>query len=232
MQKNISVILPTYNEGMNIAEMINGINSNIKNLREIIVVDDNSPDGTGLKAKRMKNTRVIIRKKERGVGSAVYRGIKAAKGDIIAWMDCDLSMPPEALARMIESLDIYDVAVGSRYAPGGRDKRDALRVITSRAINLMANFVLNFKVKDYGSGFVATKKSVLEKVIFDPKGHGEYCIEFLYKCTRKNLKIREVGYVFEDRKKGTSKSNESLFKFLKFGVQYALRILRIRMVNP
>ena len=154
-----------------------------------------------VESQRMKNTRVIIRKKERGVGSAVYRGIKAAKGDIIAWMDCDLSMPPEALARMIESLDIYDVAVGSRYAPGGRDKRDALRVITSRAINLMANFVLNFKVKDYGSGFVATKKSVLEKVIFDPKGHGEYCIEFLYKCTRKNLKIREVGYVFEDRKK-------------------------------
>lgn len=229
MKNSVSVILPTYNEGMNIGEMINGINKNIKNLKEILIIDDDSPDNTAKIASGMKKTRVIVRKNERGVGSAIYRGIKLAKGDIIAWMDCDLSMPPEVLARMIGILDKYDVVVGSRYVDGGKDKRDFLRIITSRAVNLMANILLNFKVKDYGSGFIATKRKVLDKVVFNPRGHGEYCIEFLYKCTKKALKIKEVGYVFEDRQKGASKSNESFFKFLKFGLQYTLRIIKLRL---
>ncbi len=232
MANSVSVVLPTYNESMNIKEIIFGIKKNIKNLNEIIVVDDNSLDNTAKIASGIDKVKVIVRKKERGVGSAIYTGIKAAKGDIIAWMDCDLSMPPEVLAKMVSCLGGYDIAVGSRYVEGGKDKRDLMRVITSRAINLMANFVLNFKVKDYGSGFVATKRDVLDKVIFNPHGHGEYCIEFLYKCTKNNFKIREVGYAFEDRKKGVSKSNESLFKFLRFGFQYACRIIKLRFGWP
>jgi len=229
MKSDVSAILPTYNEGMNIREMINKLNKSIKNLKEILIIDDNSPDNTAEIASNMKNTKVIVRKNERGVGSAIYKGIKLAKGDIITWMDCDLSMPPEVLAKMIVMLDKYDVVVGSRYVEGGKDKRDFLRVVTSRTVNLMANIVLNFKVKDYGSGFIATKREVLDKVIFNPQGHGEYCIEFLYKCTKKGFKIKEVGYVFEERQKGTSKSNESFFKFLKFGLQYTLRIIKLRL---
>ena len=111
----------------------------------------------------------------------------------------------------------------------GNDERDLLRVLTSRAINLMANIILNFKIKDYDSGFVAAKKEVFDKVIFNPKGHREYCIEFLYGCTKKKLKVKEVGYICEERKKGTSKSNPSFFGFLKFGVQYAVRIIKLRL---
>lgn len=143
-------------------------------------------------------------------------------------MDCDLSMPPEVLSKMVEQMDGHDVIVGSRYADGGKDQRDFVRVLTSRAINLMANVILNFKVRDYDSGFVAAKKDVFDKVTFNPKGHGEYCIEFLYKCTKKGLKVKEVGYVFRDREKGTSKSNSSVSGFLKFGAQYAGKIIKLR----
>ncbi len=207
MENSISVILPTYNESMNIGEMVDRLNKNVKNLKEILVIDDNSPDDTAKIASRLKNVKVIVRKNERGVGSAIYKGIKLAKGNIIAWMDCDLSMPPETLAEMLNKMDGYDVVVGSRYVEGGKDKRDFLRVLTSRAINLMANIILNFKIRDYDSGFIAAKRDVFDKVTFNPKGHGEYCIEFLYRCTKKKLKVKELGYTFRDRKKGTSKSN-------------------------
>lgn len=228
MENSVSVILPTYNESMNIKEMIRKLNKNIKNLKEIIVIDDNSPDGTAKAASGMPKTKVIVRKRERGVASAIYTGIKVAKSNIIAWMDCDLSMPPEVLSKMVEQIDGYDVVVGSRYADGGKDQRDFMRVLTSRAINLMANIMLNFKVRDYDSGFVVAKREVFEKVTFNPKGHGEYCIEFLYKCTKKDLKVKEVGFVFKDREKGTSKSNPSVFGFLKFGVQYTGKIIKLR----
>ena len=225
---SVSVILPTYNESMNIREMIKRLNKSVAGIKEIIVVDDDSPDDTAKFASGMQNTKVIIRKKERGVASAIHAGIKIAKGDVIAWMDCDLSMPPEVLGKMLEKMDGNDVVVGSRYAGSGRDKRDFIRVLTSRAINLMANIILNFKVRDYDSGFVAAKRKVFDKVSFNPKGHGEYCIEFLYKCTKKGMKVKEVGYIFEDRKRGTSKSNASVLGFLKFGFQYAGKIVKLR----
>lgn len=228
MENSVSVILPTYNESMNIKEMVRNLNKNIRSLKEIIVVDDNSPDGTAKAASGMPKTKVIVRKKDKGVASAIYTGIKAAKGDVIAWMDCDLSMPAEVLAKMLKEIKYNDVVVGSRYAGNGRDERDILRVLTSRAINIMANLILNFKVKDYDSGFVAAKREVFEKATFNPEGHGEYCIEFLYKCTKKGLRVKEIGYVFRDRKKGISKSNSSVFGFLKFGAQYAGKIIKLR----
>lgn len=229
MESSVSVILPTYNESMNIREMIKRLNKSVKNLKEILVIDDNSPDKTAKIASGMKKVKVLVRKNERGVGSAIHNGIKLAKGDIIAWMDCDLSMPPEVLAKMVEKVKDNDVVVGSRYVQNGKDERDFIRVITSKAINLMANFILNFKIKDYDSGFIASKREVFEKVMFDPKGHGEYCIEFLYKCTRQGFKVKEVGYVFRDREKGVSKSNASFLGFIKFGFQYGFRILKIRL---
>ncbi len=231
MENNVSVILPTYNESMNIKDMVRRLNKSIKGLKEILVVDDNSPDKTGEIASRLKNVRAIIRKKERGVGSAIYRGIQAAQGNIIVWMDADLSMPPEVIPRMVSALDNNDVAVGSRYIKGGRDKRGPLRVLTSKMINLFANIVLNFKVLDYDSGFVAAKRKVFDRIKYNPKGHGEYCIEFLYKCTRKGFKVKEVPYVFTERKLGESKTAQYITSIAKYGMMYVLRIIKIRFKN-
>ena len=158
---NVSVILPTYNESMNIDSMVDSIRKNVKNA-EIIVSDDNSPDKTWEIAKKIKNVKVIRRLKNKGVGPSIWDGIKIAKGDIIVWMDADLTMPSELIPKMIKALDNYDIVVGSRYVRGGGDKRSFLRVLTSRMINLFANIILNFRVLDYDSGFVAVKKEVFK----------------------------------------------------------------------
>jgi len=228
MENSVSVILPTYNESMNIREIVRRLNASVENLEEILVMDDNSPDRTGEIASKLPKVRVVIRKNQKGVGYAINEGIRRAKGDIIVWMDADLSMPPEDVPRLVSALKDNDVAVGSRYAKGGKDKRKLLRVVTSRMINIFANVVLNFKVLDYDSGFVAARRQVFDKVGFDPRGHGEYCIEFLYNCTRKGFRVKDVPYVFIERKLGESKTTEFLYSISKYGMMYVLRVLKIR----
>ena len=224
-----SVILPTFNESMNIAEMIRQILLHLKNA-EVIVVDDNSPDLTWKIVEDMKNphVRVIRRIHEKGVGSAIYAGIRSAKGEIICWMDCDLTMPPSLLPAMIAQIGEYDVGVGSRYAPGGGDDRSFVRVITSRMINWLANLILDVKVLDYDSGFIVAKRKVLDNVPFNTAGHGEYCIEFLYKAGKRGYRIKEIGYVFREREKGESKTAKYLFNILIHGFKYVWRIIKIR----
>jgi dolichol-phosphate mannosyltransferase len=224
-----TIILPTYNEKENINEMIDKILANVDNV-EIIVSDDNSPDKTWeiVKDRNLDNVRVIRRFKNKGVAPAIYDAIKIAKGDNIIWMDADLSMPPEMIPKMINALKKNDIAVGSRYIKGGKDKRSLVRIFTSRAVNLFANIVLNFKVLDYDSGFVAVKKIVFNKIRFNPKGHGEYCIEFLYKAGKKGYKIKEIPFKFTERTKGKSKSNQYFHSILKYGWVYGIKILSLR----
>ena len=236
MEKNsihVSVILPTYNEKLNIREMINRLLYNLKNYKtEIIVSDDNSPDGTWkiveTISKKNKRVKLIRRFKNKGVGSSIWDGIKASKGKYIVWMDCDLTMPPSLVPKMISKLKNYDVVVGSRYVKGGKDDRSFIRVATSRLINWFANMVLNFKIKDYDSGFVAVKKEIFKEVNFNPEGHGEYCIEFLYKCTRKGYRVREIGYVFTERVLGESKTSQYVYSVFLYGINYIRRILKVR----
>ncbi len=231
----VSVILPTYNEKDNIREMIRQLFFYLKNNAEIIVSDDNSPDGTwkivqGI-AKKNKRVKLIRRFKNKGVGPSIMDGIKKSRGKYIVWMDCDLTMPPSLVPKMVGLLKDYDVVVGSRYVKGGKDDRSFIRVLTSRLINWFANIVLNFKVKDYDSGFVAARREVTDNVTFNPKGHGEYCIEFLYKCTRKGYKIKEIGYVFTERKMGESKTSQYMYLVFVYGMHYIGRILKVRFNN-
>lgn len=232
-KQSVSVILPTYNEKQNINQMIKLLLHYLKHYKvEIIVSDDNSPDGTWKIvqniSKRNKKIRLIRRFKNKGVGPSIMDGIRKAKGRYVVWMDCDLTMPPSLVPKMVNLLKDYDVVVGSRYAENGRDNRRFVRVATSRLINLLANIILNFKVRDYDSGFVAVRREVLKKVKFDPKGHGEYCIEFLYKCTKNNYKIKEIGYVFTERKQGESKTSRYVYSVALYGIIYILRILKVR----
>ena len=88
--------------------------------------------------------------------------------------------------------------------------------------------LMNFKIKDYDSGFVAVKREVLDNVKFNPEGHGEYCIEFLYKCTRKDYKVKEIGYVFTERKLGESKTSQYVYSVFVYGAHYIRRILKVR----
>jgi len=234
----VSTVLPTYNESMNIIPLMERLLKAAKDNyeTELIIVDDDSPDKTWevaaefAKKHNHKNITVIRRKNTRGLPTAIARGIKQAKGDIITWMDCDLCMPPEIVPKLVEEIKSgADISVGSRYSKNGKDSRRFLRVFTSKAINLYTNMILNFKIKDYNSGFVAAKKEVFDKVNIHPKGYGEYCVKFLYESGEKGFKITEVGYEFTEREKGESKTGEYLFEILHHGLKYGLRILGFRL---
>ena len=231
----VSVVLPTYNEKQNIEEMIRQLLLHIKDNVEIIVSDDNSPDKTWKMvqdiSKKDKRIKLIRRFKNKGVGPSIWDGIKESKGDYIVWMDCDLTMPPSLVPKMISLLKEYDVVVGSRYIKGGKDDRSFIRVVTSRLINLFANIILNFKIKDYDSGFVAVRNEVFDNVKFNPQGHGEYCIEFLYKCTKKNYQIKEIGYRFTERKLGESKTSQYVYSVFLYGLKYIQKIIKLRLNN-
>jgi dolichol-phosphate mannosyltransferase len=226
----VSVVLPTYNEAQNITELIRRTDATLPMAHEIIVVDDDSHDKTWEIAQslNLQNVRVIRRINERKLVSAIQRGIDESKGKYIVWLDADLSMPPELIPQLIEQLDNYSIAVGSRYAKGGKDQRPLLRIVSSRFINLIANIILNFKVKDYDSGFVAARKEVLNDIrLSENAGYGEYCIDFLYKAGKK-YSITEIPYTFIDRRAGESKTAKTLFGLFKYGMLYLKKIIRLR----
>lgn len=230
MVNKVSIVLPTYNEKDNIIKLINEIN-NYSNNSEIIVVDDDSPDLTWKIAQdaNIKNVKVIRRLKNRGLAASLHEGIENATGNAVIWMDCDLSHPPSLIPKLLESLNDNDIAVASRYNYGGKDKRKFIRFITSYAFNLYANILLGLRIKDTDSGFIAVKKHVFDKVKINPKGYGEYFIEFVYRCQRKGFRISEVPFIMEDRLVGNSKTGESLFSLLKMGYKYGINVIKIRM---
>ena len=121
--KKVSVVLPTYNEKENIVVLIENIFRHLDQNTEILVVDDNSPDGTWKIVEKLTQTypnlRLIRRLNKRGLTSALTDGIKASAGNIVAWMDCDLSMPPEKLKELMNKIDEgFDAAVASRFITG------------------------------------------------------------------------------------------------------------------
>ncbi len=230
---DVSVVLPTFNESSNITSLIRRNQQALRDYsREIIVVDDDSPDLTWKIAEDLKqpDVKVIRRMEEKRLVTAIQRGIDEARGKHVVWMDADCSMPPELIPRMLHELQRYPVVVGSRYVKGGKDKRPLLRVASSRFINLVANIALNFKVLDYDSGFVAARRDVLQQIrLQTSSGYGEYCIEFLYKAGKKGHRIKEVPYSFIDRRAGESKTADSLYGLFKFGMLYLKGIIKLRL---
>ena len=231
----VSIVLPTYNESENIIEAIQGVINHVGDPVEVIIVDDDSTDQTYRIVAELEDERVKIiqRVGTRGLASAINRGIIETRGEIIGWMDADQSMPASRLPLMIEKLKDYDVVIGSRYAEGGRDVRPWIRVTASRLINGLATLVLGFGIKDYDSGFIIFRRTVLNKVTLMPTGYGSYFIEFIYACCKKGLRVLELPYVFNDRIKGTSKSAPTVWQFLIAGTSYVIRIFiaRLRRVD-
>ena len=225
----VSVVLATFNESELIVDTITSLYQLIAPPLEVIVVDDNSPDGTaGIVNKLEFNNLIVIERKTKGLASAFHRGIIESTGDIVCWMDADMCMPVTVLKDMINRLDIYDIVIGSRYAPGGSDNRTYLRVLSSKAINGFARLLLGKDVRDYDSGFIALNRYVFNSISLIPFGYGEYFIEMVYDARRSGLRIYELGYSFNDRAKGISKSAPSLFRFFITGMHYGFRILSLK----
>lgn len=211
----ISIIIPTYNERENIAILIREIAKYIKNYSyEIIVVDDNSPDGTAEAALSLASTypvRVIKRPDKLGLTSAIYDGIQASRSNIIVVMDADLQHPPDVLPKLISKLDKCDIVVASRHAPGGSIQGWSLtrRIISRGAITLTRILVPSCsKIKDPVSGFFAAKReSIIRWKPIEPKGY-KALVEII--GVTKPKEICEEPYVFMAREKGVSKLNMNI----------------------
>lgn len=239
----VSIILPTYNEAENIVDLIKEINQVVKYRKQIIVVDDHSPDGTSNlvsdfinKSKKPKGTEIFLktRLKSPGLTNSIKDGIKMSKADVIVWMDADFSMPPLVINQLLSKIeDGFDIAVGSRFVKGGKfkhpetGKKDSpVAIILSRMMNYSIQFLLGRHFQDYTSGFVAVRKKVFAKVSFRGD-YGEYFIEFIYKSFAYKFKIVEIPYVCLPRAKGESKTGQSLWQYLKRGRKYIQLTLQL-----
>ena len=227
----VTVVLPTYDERENIGLLIDRILASVEQPIEIIVVDDDSPDGTWQVVQEMaaedSRVRLLRRRQERGLTSALVAGIGLAQGEVIAWMDCDLSMPPEVLPALLEATQTADVAVGSRYIEGGADVGHSLAGrLFSRTINLWASLFLGWGVKDYTSGFMAVRRRVFERITLRGD-YGEYCIDLLARAQRLGFSIREVPYQCVPRLEGESKTATNPLGYIRRGWKYVLTVLKL-----
>lgn len=216
----ISVVVPTYNERENMYSLIERIDNSIKEFdHEIIVVDDDSPDGTAQEVKELSKkypVKLIVRKKDRGLATAVVEGFRCATGDVYAVIDADLQHPPEKLRSLIwEACNGTDIAIGSRYiSEKGFGEFSSRRKIMSKGANLMAKMLIPraSKVKDIQSGFFAIKKEVIKDVELKPTGY-KILLEIL--AMGKYHSIKEVPYKFCKRERGESKLGAStIFDYL------------------
>jgi len=233
---SISVVVPTFNESETIDSQIKNLLDITPNILELIIVDDNSPDNTWKIVEDFSKTdtrvRLIRRINERGLASAIFDGISASRGDIVLWLDCDHNPSKDLLKKILSAFDNgADVCIASRYIRGGKELREPIQRMASRMINLFATLVLESSIHDYTTGFVATKRAVFEKVRWDKKGYGEYCIEFLYKAHQKKFVIKEIPFICKSRERGNSKTNGNPLRFLQLGFNYGIKILKLRFGN-
>jgi dolichol-phosphate mannosyltransferase len=229
----VSVILPTYNERENIGELIPAILKIMEPPLEIIVVDDDSPDKTWEVVAELQAQHPevrLVRRRERGLATAVAEGVKNSQGDILVWMDCDFSHPPELVPRLIGTLGECDIAITSRWVSGGGMQAPWLRILASRLINTFASLLLGLSVKDWTSGFIAVRRETMDRLRITPlgKGYGEYFIAFLFEGKKSDFRIKEIPYIYSYRRKGVTKTSPSPFRLLGYGLSFCWCILYLR----
>jgi dolichol-phosphate mannosyltransferase len=221
---NTAIIIPTYNESDNIEALAKEILA-LGDVTAIIIVDDNSPDGTGEIADELTKTyqavRVIHRPAKLGLGTAHIAGFKEALAlgaDCIVTMDADFSHHPRYIPDMVWRSQGVQLVIGSRYVDGGGTVNWGLRRrILSGGANTFARLVLGLKAFDCTAGFRCYRREVLESIELDEIFSDGYSflIEMLYKCQRRGWEIGEVPIIFEDRRHGASKiSHREILKAL------------------
>jgi len=216
----VSVIIPTYNESENIIQLLKSIGEHLpKNISvEAIVVDDNSPDGTGRIVDDYINDEqneigytvgIIHRKAKSGLSSAILDGIEHSSGETIVVMDSDFSHPPKIIPRLIEEIKISkcDIVIASRFVTGGTIKGWSIkRKLISKTAKGIAKAGLGVNESDPMSGFFAFRRKILEGIKLDAIGY-KVLLEILVKA--KDVKIKEIPYTFTNRTLGSSKLDSS-----------------------
>ncbi|HEV8308730.1 MAG TPA: glycosyltransferase [Methylomirabilota bacterium] len=231
----VSVILPTYNERDGIAELVTEILAIARQARldvEVLVVDDDSPDGTAAHLTEVLRAepavRVHVRRGERGLASAIRRGIEQARGSTVAVMDSDGNHDPALLPLMIRCAEDFDVVVGSRYVLGGGMLTSAFRYWASYAFNILIRVVLGLRIHDNLSGYLAFRRASLASLDLDAVfyGYGDYAIRLLYQVVRRGGRVLEIPTVYRFRKGGESKT-----RFFAYFWTYLASVLRLRLTG-
>jgi len=216
----VSIIIPTYNESENIIQVLKSIGEHIPKdiATEAIVVDDNSPDGTGKIVEDYINDAqnktgytigVIHRKTKSGLSSAILDGIQHSSGETVVVMDSDFSHPPKIIPQLIEEIKTskYDIVIASRYTPGGKVSGwSAKRKLISKTAKGIAKVGLGINESDPMSGFFAFRRKILEGIKLDAIGY-KMLLEILVKT--KGAKVKEIPYTFTNRVYGYSKLDTS-----------------------
>jgi dolichol-phosphate mannosyltransferase len=232
-----AVIIPTFNESDNLAALIDDLHTYTPELT-IVVVDDNSPDGTGQLADQIaaQDPRVhpLHRPRKLGLGTAHIAGLKWAMSqnlEPILTMDADFSHSPRYVPDLIRATGTYDLVIGSRYVPGGGALNCTLpRIALSRGANTFARLLLGLKATDCTAGFRAYRRAVLDSIDLDAIVSDGYSflIEVLYQCQKAGWRIGEVPILFEDRRHGKSKvSKQEIAKALNTVVRLRLESGRL-----
>jgi dolichol-phosphate mannosyltransferase len=241
---SVSVILPTYNELENILPLIRQLDVVLsERSHEIIVVDDDSPDGTWrlVEQEMLHNSdlRLIRRIGEQGLTSALNAGIDSAQGDILVWLDSDFQHPPKVIPQLLAPIDRgADVVSGSRFVHervSDERTQNWRRTQTevwihghlSRFLSILISKILNRRFSDWTSGYIAIRRKIFDHYCLDGF-YGEYYISLLHYCLIQGYKIIEVPYTLNLRLLGYSKSTGYGYsRLFILGIRYLLVVLRL-----
>jgi dolichol-phosphate mannosyltransferase len=211
------LVLPTYNEAGNIERFVDAIRQKLPGSARVLIVDDDSPDGTGELADgiaaRFPSVSVLHRSRKEGLGPAYIAGFRHALAEgagYVLEMDADFSHDPAYLPRLLEAGARADLAIGSRYVDGGGVREwSAGRRAISRLGSVYARLALGVKVRDLTGGFKCFRREVLEAIDLDSIQSRGYAfqVETTYRAIRRGFEVVEVPIVFRDRRIGTSKMN-------------------------
>ena len=239
----VAVVIPTYNERDNIRLITARVRSAVVGA-DLLIVDDNSPDGTGKIADELaaadKHIHVLHRTAKAGLGAAYVAGFEAAlvRGyDTIVEMDADGSHQPEELPKLLAALASADIVLGSRWIPGGKTLNwPKSRELLSRAGNAYARIMLGTPLRDITGGYRAYRASALWKIGLENVESVGYCfqIDLVRRAVQADLTVAEVPITFVERTHGASKMSkaivlEALWRVTRWGITGRLRGLRRRM---
>tara|TARA_A100001011_G_scaffold42455_1_gene40083 strand:+ start:3632 stop:4438 length:807 start_codon:yes stop_codon:yes gene_type:complete len=247
----VSIILPTLNEKKNLEILIPSIVTEFNKLKiqdyEILVIDDNSTDGTDIYINNLSveylNLSYFQRSDEKSLPMSIWDGIKLSKYEYVMWLDADGSMTPKAMVKLMKTLIEFpeSVVIGSRFVKGGGYKgvkdirRDSIisaiknvnksnDSVTGMIFSIIFNYFLRYlnfgEVKDLTSGFIVGKKNYFILDVFNKASYGEYFIFLCDYLNKKNIKIYEVGYICETRINGESKTASNLKQLIQRGIPY------------
>src|SRR5260221_2574690 len=229
----VSIVLPTFNEAGNIVSLVRAILDAVPKAwePEVIVVDDNSPDGTHAQAAKAfaGDARVvpILRTTDRGFAKSIRAGIERATGDKIVVMDTDFTHDPKELPKLLHVGQVYDMVSASRFCPGGA-MQDIQHYLASLAFNWFLRVLLRTQVQDNLGGYFVLARNALDGLPFDRifHGYGEYYFRLLHFVQQRGCSIVEIPAIYRVRTSGESKST-----FMKMFFTYSFAALRLRLTD-